>query len=98
MAHWRASKAAKEEANWATRAALGRRKFEHDGEIPIHIVGHPKTANEVDKQNLISGLKHHFDGIALALGVNDKHFAAPTVEWAEPVPRGKVVVTVGGGE
>lgn len=91
----RFKKAARIEAGWATKLAIQGKDFEHDGgEIPIHIVAHPKTANAVDKQNLIASLKAHFDGIADVLEVDDKHFAAPTVEWADPVPHGKLIVRV----
>lgn len=98
--HWgtrhKATKAAKSEAEWSTRIAKPR-DWTHDGNpIPVHIVASPKTANAVDKQNLISGLKAHFDGIAAGLGVDDKHFEAPTVEWAEPVKGGTVTITIGG--
>lgn len=92
----RYKKAARIEAHWATKFALQSNWFEHDGgKIPIHIIASPKTTNVVDAQNLIAGLKAHFDGIADAISVDDKHFAAPTVEFAEPVKNGRVIVQVG---
>lgn len=91
----RFKKAARTEANWATRFAMQRHLYEHDGNpIAIHVVAHPKTTNAVDAQNLIAGLKAHFDGIADALGVDDKYFAAPTVAFAEPMTNGRVIVEV----
>jgi hypothetical protein len=90
----RARKAAREEAFWATKYVKPL-SWKHGGQpIAIHIIGHTKTANAVDAQNLIIGLKAHFDGIADALGVNDKHFAAPTVSFAEPVKGGRVEIEV----
>lgn len=95
MAVYRATKAAKDEAFWATKIVKPL-DWKHDGnKIAIHIIARRKTEHAVDAQNLIAGLKAQFDGIALALGVDDKHFHAPTVEWAEPVRGGRIVVTVG---
>ena len=94
----RVGKKAKDDAFWATKIVKPL-DWTHDGEpISIHIRAYPKTANAVDAQNLISGLKMQFDGIASALGVDDKHFRAPTVEWADPVKGGRVIVIVGGGQ
>jgi hypothetical protein len=95
FAHHRASKAAKDEAFWVTKIVKPL-DWRHDDTQPlaIHILAHPKTANRVDAQNLIAGLKYQFDGIAAALGVDDKCFLAPTVEWAEPVKGGSVTIVV----
>lgn len=93
-ANARARKSAREEAFWATKHVKPL-DWNHDGgTIRIHVIGHPKTRNEVDAQNLIAGLKPHFDGIADALGVNDRLFAAPTVEWGDPAKGGRVTVRV----
>jgi hypothetical protein len=40
--------------------------------------------------------KFHFDGIAEALGINDKRFESPIVKWADKTERGKVVIAIGG--
>ncbi len=91
----RARKAARTEADWATRYVKPH-GWKHDGgPISIHIRAHPKTANAVDAQNVIAGLKAHFDGIADALGVDDKCFAAPTLTFAEPCKGGAIIVEVG---
>jgi hypothetical protein len=39
--------------------------------------------------------KAHLDGIANALGINDKHFGSPTVTWADKTERGKLIVSLG---
>lgn len=90
----RMTKAAREEANWATRYVKPLQWTHGGGMIDLHIIAHPKTSNTVDAQNLIAGLKAHFDGIADALGVNDKLFNAPTVEFVEPRHGGRVFVRV----
>jgi hypothetical protein len=40
-------------------------------------------------------VKAHLDGIADALGVNDRDFDAPTVEFADRCQRGKIIVRIG---
>ena len=46
-----------------------------------------------DADNAISSLKAHFDGIAEALGVNDKRFL-PSFEFCEPEKPGRVEVVL----
>lgn len=95
-----AKKEAKEEAEWATRVALQRDKFIHDGssDIILRQVAHPPDNRHRDRDNLDASLKAHRDGIARGLGVNDKHFRPTGIEWGEPVPGGKIIVEIGGGE
>lgn len=94
MVKHRCAKAAKKEAGWATKLA---RPFDwgHDGPFAVHVTAYPpKHWSTADKDNFIARLKYHFDGIAEALGVNDRQFEAPTVKWAENTERGKVVVSI----
>lgn len=96
MVKHRYAKAAKTEAGWATRIV---RPFDwaHDGPLAVHVTAYPpKNWGTGDKDNFVARLKHHFDGIAEVLGVNDRQFEAPTVKWADKTERGKVVVTIGG--
>lgn len=98
MAKHRFAKAAKIEAGWATKIS---RPFDwaHDGPLAVHITAYPPEGWRTgDNDNLIARLKSHFDGIAAVLGVNDRQFAAPTVQWADRTERGKVTVTIGGAE
>jgi crossover junction endodeoxyribonuclease RusA len=97
MALWRAKKDAKDEAGWATKSALGRRAFAHEGRIPIHFIATPPVQRDRDDDNLVASTKAHLDAIAKALGVNDKQFIAPTIEWKEPVAPGSLVIEVGNG-
>ena len=95
-AHWatkaREAKKLRQEAAWATKAAsicIG------DSPIPIHITVHPKAKGPApDRDNIISAAKHAIDGIADALGINDRHFAAPTVTIS-PERTGQFIITIG---
>jgi crossover junction endodeoxyribonuclease RusA len=94
MEQYRFKKAAKDTAYWLTKAELGHMPFEREGEIPVRIVAHPiagKLAPDFD--NCLASLKAPLDGIALALGVDDKLFR-PTIEFAEPVSGGRIVIEV----
>lgn len=95
MVKHRYAKAAKIEAGWATKIA---RPFDwaHDGPLTIAVTASPpKNWATGDTDNLIARLKSHLDGIAEVLGVNDRQFQAPTVQWADKTERGKVVITIG---
>lgn len=47
-----------------------------------------------DRINFPNRMKPYFDGIADALGVNDKRFV-PAYHFAEPVKGGRVVIVIG---
>lgn len=93
MVKHRFAKAAKTEAGWATKMV---RPFSwgSDGPFDIHIRAYPPINRNRDADNLIASLKSAFDGIADALGVNDKLFHAPTLEWCDVTQRGKVVIII----
>lgn len=95
MTKWRYGKASKTTAYWATKAVLGHGKFEHDGSSQIRVVitAYPPDKRDRDTDNLIASCKALLDGIALALGTNDKHFDLG-VQWGEPVAHGMLVIEV----
>jgi crossover junction endodeoxyribonuclease RusA len=90
MVKHRYAKAAKTEAGWATKIAkpinFGGDRFD------VHVRAYPPVQRDRDADNLIASLKSHLDGIALALGVNDRLFNAPTLEWCDVTQRGKIVI------
>ena len=95
MVKSRYAKAAKTEAGWATKIALGVNRDWHPAadKISVHIIAHPKpTGPNPDADNLVASCKHFFDGIAEVLGVNDRIFEAPTVTFADKSERGSLVV------
>jgi len=90
----RFKKAAKDTAFWATRAAIGLNKIDHNGErIAFVITAYPPDKRARDDDNLIASMKFARDGIAKALGIDDKYFDQ-RLQWGEPVTNGKVVVEV----
>lgn len=97
MTRHRFRKAAKTTAYWVAKEALGRDKFEHGGEIRVRIIAQPIAGKpRPDADNLIASCKSLIDGIALAIGVDDKHFTAPSVEWAGASKRGSLTIELTG--
>jgi hypothetical protein len=87
-----AFKDARTTAAWAAKAASIKTG---DSPIPVHIVVHPKAKGpSPDADNCVSACKAYLDGIASAMGINDRHFAAPTVE-VSPERTGQFVIYVG---
>jgi crossover junction endodeoxyribonuclease RusA len=77
----------------ATREVM--RGFEPDaGDILVNVTCHPKPSGPLpDRDNVLSACKAFLDGIADALGVNDRRFV-PTVAFGERVKHGKIVVVI----
>jgi hypothetical protein len=66
--------------------------------VRVHIVVHAKPKGPLpDRDNCVAAAKAYLDGIAQRLGVNDRHFATPTVEFAAPRD-GRFVIEIGGHE
>lgn len=90
--------AAKTEAGWATKFAIQNdRDWEPAAEtVSVNLIAHPpKHWNTGDRDNFAARCKAHLDGIANALGINDKHFGSPTVTWADKTEHGKLIVSIG---
>lgn len=53
--------------------------------IPVKIIVHAKPKGPLpDRDNVVAASKAGIDGIAAQLGINDRHFASPVVEFASP--------------
>lgn len=92
--HWR-SKAGttathREWARLATLAAAVSAPTDGDINIRVRLVPPDRRG---DRTNYPNRLKPYFDGIADALGVNDRRFL-PTYEFAEPQRPGSVTFTI----
>lgn len=55
---------------------------------------YPKTRHPIDDDNARASLKAYQDGFARALEIDDRHFAAPAIHFAEPVKHGRVVIVL----
>ena len=92
MVKAREAKKLRAAAGWAAKAAKIRLG---NSPIPVHIVVHPKAKGPApDKDNCAAAAKSALDGIADALGINDRHFAAPTVEISDK-RTGQFIITIG---
>lgn len=92
--HWR-SKAAvtRKHREWARAATLAARIVApEDGDIRVKVRFIPPNRRS-DRANFPVRMKPYFDGIADALGVNDRRFV-PSYEFAEPAKPGAVHVTL----
>lgn len=96
-AHFHAkARETKKHRTWAWTAAKGSKGVTlGNGPIPVAITLHPKASGPApDADNVSAAAKAYLDGIAQAIGVNDKHFAAPTVKIASE-RTGQMIVEVG---
>jgi len=92
---------AKNNRKWGYGAALFAMKqqgkfYSVAQRIPVKLIVHAKAKGPLpDKDNCVSAAKHLLDGISDAIGVNDRRFASPVVEFASPRD-GRFVVELGG--
>lgn len=72
----------KEWALYAAKAA--RAPIVQDGPLPIKLTVHGKPTGPLpDRDNCVAAAKVYLDSVASVLGINDRHFAAPTVEFSD---------------
>jgi len=93
--HWsqraKAVKAARTAAAWLVRAGIPRRPDWKA--VALSVVFHPPNRRRFDRDGLIGRMKALQDGIADAIGVDDRHFI-PTYAMGEPVKGGLVRVSL----
>jgi crossover junction endodeoxyribonuclease RusA len=96
-AHWaekaRAVKSARKAA-WAAALAAGVKALPVGGRYGLAVTVYPKTRNAIDADNAVSSLKATIDGIADALGVDDRTFDTPSISFGEPVKGGLLSLTL----
>jgi len=68
----------------------------YKGDIPVSATFHAPD-NRSDRVNYPNRIKPVWDGIADALGVNDRRFL-PAFYFGENTPGGKVVIEIGGAQ
>ena len=97
-AHWTTTKNAKEVARIraveATKQAT-QREFDGVGTIPLSIVFVAPDGRHRDLDNCLAAAKAQLDGMADALGVNDKRFRPILLDYIRGDAPGAMLVAVG---
>lgn len=93
--HWRGkSTPTKKWRGWAVLAALEAKiPAQPDGDIPLLVRFYPPH-NRGDRTNYGNRCKPIYDGIAQAMGVNDRRFV-PRYEYCDAEKPGRVEIVVG---
>ena len=68
-----------------------------DGQLHLWITFHPPTRRMPDDDNMLARFKPSRDGIADALGIDDKRFVSHPFVSDKPVKGGSVIVRITGG-
>lgn len=98
-AKWQAQQAANHDGQIAAlKSWEGKERPDFgDGPISIKAKFYPPDQRRRDHDNAFASMKHYYDGIARALGVDDNRFR-PTYEWGvvSPLVRGGgVIIEIG---
>ena len=67
------------------------------GRLHLHVIFHPPTRRLPDDDNMLARFKPYRDGIADALGIDDKRFISHPLVSTEVRKGGQVVVRITGG-
>lgn len=99
--HWakraKAAKAQREQARLLAIAAGWRGAALPDGRLHLWIDFYPPTKRLPDDDNMLARIKPARDGIADALGIDDKRFVSHPLVRDAPVKGGAVVIRLTGG-
>lgn len=83
--HWGAYQRAKESARtegWAAaRSVAGRSQVNLGNRAAVQIMFHAPDRRRRDLDGMLGAIKHHVDGIAKALGVDDSIFRPVSMDW-----------------
>lgn len=92
--HWRKLQPVKKiHREWARLATLAAGlTAPEEGDIRVGVTFYPPDRRG-DRTNYPNRMKPYWDGLADALGVNDRRFL-PSFHYAEPVEDARVVITV----
>lgn len=95
--HWRGkSDVVADHRYWAKMAARGL-TVPDEGDIALRVDFYPPDRRG-DRINFPNRMKPYFDGLADALGVNDKRFDIPTYRAHPPQKPGRVVISIPTGD
>ena len=87
---------ARDEGYWSTKKALGANSIQLQSRTPTKVTFVFPDRRNRDIEGCIGAIKHHIDGIAKALGVDDRIFRPWTVDDAlDAKGKGLVIVEIG---
>jgi crossover junction endodeoxyribonuclease RusA len=86
--------AIKKHREWARLATLAAKIKAPSGRVDWSVTIHPKTANVIDRDNAYAAMKFYADGIAQALGLDDKLFNTPSLTFGKPIKGGLVKIEI----
>lgn len=93
----RAKKAYKHDCFFTAKEALSKHSqllaTWHGSKIALTVDYYPPDRRHRDDDNMVGAFKYGRDMVAMAIGVDDKHFS-PVNRFHDPVKGGKVVVTI----
>jgi len=98
--HWatyqRAKVSARLEGFMAAKQAMGCKPVRLNNRTPVSITFHAPDRRRRDADGMYGAIKHHIDGIAQALGVDDSIFRPVSIDdTIDPAKRGFVTVEIG---
>lgn len=96
--HWTALASTRDAAHkagyWATKQAAAD-YVAPDGHIPLSLLFLTPDKRHRDADNMLAAAKHLLDGMASALGVDDRRFKPLLVDWATGARPGALIAAVG---
>jgi len=97
---WQSSHAAniraKQDGRWATLQALGRNELTKADRYPLSITFVAPDGRHRDLDNMLAACKAALDGVAEALGIDDRCFRPVTIDVArDSKKQGFVLVEIG---
>ena len=92
--HWskRAKAAKKYRKDCYALAKIEKLGVDWDGPVHLYVTFFPPDRRNRDDDNLVASFKSGRDGIADALGIDDKRFVLHPIVFEETRPGGRVVV------
>lgn len=96
--HWSSTRAIKDkyrdDSFYLTKQA-GTPEIPETYNIPIRLLFVQPDRRGRDMDNMLAASKHALDGVAKALGVDDRRFKPMTLDWMQETGSGSLIVVVG---
>jgi len=87
---------AKQDGHYSAKAALGLNTLAHADTYPLRITFAAPDGRARDLDNMLASQKHALDGVANALGIDDKYFRPITIDAVRDAKKqGFVIVEIG---